>query len=60
MKSLNKGIPLVQIYENLWKGANKKIINIVGNQGKLLKRFTEEDEFFNSIELSKSNIYIRM
>ena len=60
MKSLNKGISLVQIYENLLKGANKKIINIVGNQGKLLKRFKEEDEFFNSIELSKSNIYIRM
>ena len=29
-KSLNEGISLVQKYENLFKGANKKIINIVG------------------------------
>ena len=29
-KSLNEGISLVQKYENIFKGANKKIINIVG------------------------------
>ena len=29
-KSLNEGISLVQKYENLFKGANKNIINIVG------------------------------
>ena len=43
MKSLNEGISLVQKYENLLKGANKKITNIVGKQGELLKRFKEED-----------------
>ena len=57
VKSLNEGISLVQKYENLLKGANKKIINIVGKQGELFKRFTEEDEFFNNVGLSKSNIY---
>ena len=49
MKSLNEGISLVQKYENLLKGANKKIINIVGKQGQLLKRFTEDDEVFDRV-----------
>ena len=43
VKSLNEGTSLVKKYENLLKSANKKIIDIVGNQGKLLKRFKEED-----------------
>ena len=60
VKSLNERISLVQKYKNLLKGANKKIINIVGKQGELLKRFKEEDEFFNSVGLSKSNIYFKM
>ena len=60
VKSLNERISLVQKYENLLKGTNKKIINIVGKQGKLLKRFKEEDEFSNSVGLSKSNRYFKM
>ena len=59
-KSLNKGISLVQKYENILKGANKKIINIVRKQGELLKRFKEEDEFFDCVGLSRSNIYFKM
>ena len=59
-KSLNEGISLVQKYENLLKGANKKIIIIVGKQGKLLKRFEEEDEFFYNVGLNRSNIYFKM
>ena len=43
VKSLNEGTSLVKKYENLLKSANKKVIDIVGNQGKLLKRFKEED-----------------
>ena len=43
VKNLNEGISLVQKYENVLKGANKKMINIVGKQGELLKRFKEED-----------------
>ena len=34
VKSLNEGISLVHKYENLMKGASKKIIHIVGKQGK--------------------------
>ena len=60
VKSLNEGIPLVKKYENLLKGANKKIINIVGKQGKLLKRFKEEDEFFDCVGLSRSKIYFKI
>ena len=60
VKSLNEGISLVQKYENLLKGANKKFINLVGKQGKLLKRFKEEDEFFDCVGLSRSNIYFKM
>ena len=51
-KSLNEGISLIQKYENLLKGADKKAINILGKQGKLLKRFKEEDEFFDCVGLS--------
>ena len=60
VKSLNERISLVQKYENLLKGTNKKIIKIVGKQGKLLKRFKEEDEFSNSVGLSISNRYFKM
>ena len=59
VKSLSEGISLVQKYENLLKGAYKKIINIVGKQGKLLKRFKEEDEIFDCVGLSRSNIYFK-
>ena len=52
VKSLNEGISLVKKYENLLKGANKKIINIVGKQGGLLKRFKEDDKFFDCVGLS--------
>ena len=48
-KSLKEGISLVKKYKNLLKGANKKIINIVRQQGELFKRFKEEDEFFDLV-----------
>ena len=51
-KEVKDGISLVKKYENLLKGANKKIINIVGKQGKLLKIFKDEDDFFDCIVLS--------
>ena len=41
-------------------GTNKIIINIVGKQGELLKRFKEQDEFFDSVGLSQSNIYFKV
>ena len=60
MKSLNEGISLIQNNKNLLKGAKKKIININGNQGDLLKRYKEEDKFFDCAGISKSNIYFKM
>ena len=35
-------IALVKKYEHLLKGANKKIINTVGKQDEVLKRFRDE------------------
>ena len=54
------GIFLVKKYQDLLKGANRRIINIVGKQVKLLKRFKEEDEFFDCVGLSRSNIYFKI
>ena len=42
------------------KGANKKIINTVKKQGELLKKFKEEDDFFDCVGLSRSNIYFEI
>ena len=47
-------------YEGLLKGANKEIINFLGKQGELLKRFRDEDEFFDRVGLSQSNIYFKI
>ena len=41
-KETRDGIALVKKYENVLKGTNKKIINIVGKQGEILKRFRDE------------------
>ena len=59
-KDLKDGIALVKKYEDLLKGANKKIINIVGKQAGLLKKIKEEDDFFNCVGLCKSNIYFKI
>ena len=59
-KDLKDGISLVKKYEDLLKSGNKKIINIVGKQGELLKRFKDSDEFFDGVGLSRSNIYFKI
>ena len=59
-KDLKDGISLVKKYEDLLKEANRKIINIVGKQGQLLKRFKDSDEFFDVVGLSRSNIYFKI
>ena len=41
-KETRDGIALVKKYENVLKGTNKKIINIVGKQGEILKRFRDK------------------
>ena len=53
-------IYLVKKYEDLLKGANRKIINIVGKQGKLLKRFRDAEECFDHVGLSRSNICFKI
>ena len=42
-KEPKDGISLIKKYEDLLKGANRKIINIVGKQGELLKRFKDSN-----------------
>ena len=58
-KQPGDSIALVKKYENILKGTKKKIINIVGKQSELLKCFRDEDEFFDRIDLSRSNIYFK-
>ena len=60
MKKLKAGLSLVKNYEDLLKGANRKIINIAGKQGELLKRFMDNEEFFDRVGLSRSNIYYKI
>ena len=57
-KESKDGIFLLKRYEQLLKGANRKIIYMVGKQ--LLKRLKEEDEFFDCVGLSLSNMYFKI
>ena len=59
-KEPKEGISLIKKYEDLLKGANKKINNIVEKQGGLMKRFKDSDEFFDGVGLSQSNIYFKI
>ena len=59
-KEPKEGISLIKKYEDLLKGANKKINNIVEKQGELIKRFKDSDEFFDGVGLSQSNIYFKI
>ena len=59
-KELKDGIALVNKYENLLKGVNKRSINTVRKQGQILKTFKEEDDFVNCVDLSRSNIYFKI
>ena len=42
-RTLKDGISLAKKYEDVLKGANRKIINIVGKQEELLKRFKDSN-----------------
>ena len=59
-KEPKDGISLIKKYEDLLKGTNKRIINIVVKQSEILKCFKEEDEFFDSVSVSRSNIYFKI
>ena len=56
-KEPQDGIVLVKNMKTFWKELTKKIITIVGKQGKILKRFRVEDDFLDHVGLSRSNIY---
>ena len=55
-KSLQEAVPIIHEYKEILKGENKKIINIVGKQGQLLKWFKKSDGFVAGISLSRPNI----
>ena len=59
-KEPKDAISLVKKYEDLLKGANRKIINIVGKQGEVLKKFKESNAFFRRVGLSRSNICFKI
>ena len=52
-RKLKDGICLVKKYQDLLKGVNRKIINTVGKQGELLKRFLNSEEFFDCLGVSR-------
>ena len=51
---------LIEKCKKLIKRENKKIINIVGNQGEFLQKFKEIDDFFCRVDLTRSNIYFKI
>ena len=52
-----KAIDTVKRYEDVLKDQNKQIINMLGKQRKLLKRFKESDGFFDNVVLSRYHVY---
>ena len=56
-KEPKDGIALVKKYEDLLKGANKKIINIIGKQGEILKKLKKDGDFFFSVLVQSGPIY---
>ena len=54
------GISLTKKHYQFLKGANRKIINIVGKQGELLKRFKDSEELFGCVDLSRSITYFKI
>ena len=59
-KEPKEAISIIKKYEELLKGENRKIINIVEKQGELLKKMKESDGFFSRVCLSRSNIYFKI
>ena len=52
VKKPKETIYLFKKQEELLKGENIKIINILGNQEQLLKKFKGSDEHFSRVDLS--------
>lgn len=59
-KQPSAAIAVINKYEALLKGENKKKINIVGKQEELLKKFMDSENIFKYIGPSRSNIYFKI
>ena len=51
-KEPREALLLIKKYEDFIKGQHRKIVNIVGKQEELLKKFKENDEFLSRVGLS--------
>ena len=51
-KEPKDAISLVKKYEERLIGANRNIINVMGKEGELHKKFKERNEFFSRVGLS--------
>ena len=52
-----EAIIVIKKYEEIIRTQEKKIINIAGMQGQLLKEFKDNEIFFETLNQSKSTIY---
>ena len=52
IKNPQEVITQIKRYEEIFKNKNKRFINIVGNQGQILKRSKEEQAFIDTVGLN--------
>lgn len=55
-----EAIRMIKQYEQMIKTQNKKVINIFGRQGQLLKKFKDNKNLFKTTCQSKSTIYFKI
>ena len=55
-----EAIRMIKHYEQMVKTQNKKVINIFGRQGQLLKKFKDNKNLFKTTCQSKSTIYFKI
>ena len=53
-------IIVIKRYEETTRTQKKKIINFVGMQGQLLKKFKDDENLFETLNQSKSIIYFQI
>lgn len=51
---------MIKCYEEIIKRQNKKVINIAGKQGQLLKMFKDAEQLFETVGQRESNIYFKI
>ena len=55
-----RSIALIELFEDILKTQNKRIINLVGRQVQLFKRFKEPDGFMDTVGLSCSYVCFKI